>query len=73
MEVARWETRGHDWLSLRRNGASYSYVGNGCGGTLPFMPDDNAAVEWMERPWGKGGAGPVTVLRDDRPSLKRVG
>jgi len=72
MEIARWETRGKDYLSLRRDGDNYFYEGNDCGGTLPPCENDKAAIAWMERPWGAGGAGPATVLWFDRTSLKRT-
>lgn len=70
--VARWQTRGKDWLELYHDGAGYSYSGKSCGGTLGAQPDDTAAIAWMERPWGLFGAGPVTVHKADKPTMKRV-
>lgn len=68
----RWETRGNDFLSLIKDELGvYSYRGSCGGGVLPAMPDDETAIAYMERPWGKHGAGAVTVLREDRPSLQR--
>lgn len=77
--VARWETRGKDWLELLDNGAchnapgrDYFYKGNGCGGGFTAK-DDEEAVRRMEAPWGDPrGTGQVTVLKTDRPSLRRV-
>ena len=69
--IATWRTTGHDFLELVKTDLGYSYVGNGCGGGLPAsIGTDADAIAYMERPWGKGGAGPVTVLKTDRPSLK---
>lgn len=72
--VARWETSGNDWIELRQSSFDYYYRGNRCGG---FAADKTAtdaeAIAAMERPWGSlGGAGQVTVLKTDRPSLRRV-
>lgn len=64
-EVARWQTTGKDFLSLLVNGMGYSYQGRDCGGNLPVLPSDEAAIAWME-------ANPVALLKSDRPSLKRV-
>lgn len=80
--IARWETRGKDWLELRSNGPSmhpdnkgmcdYSYRGNGCGGGFACK-DDADAISRMEAPWGDPrGTGQVTVLKTDRSSLRRV-
>jgi hypothetical protein len=73
--IASWKTKGKDYINLyfnEDNGLKYyHYEGNGCGGALPKLENDDKAIEWMEEPWGKG-AGPVTVLKSDRPSLKRV-
>jgi len=69
--VARWETKGNDWLELHRDASGYTYAGRDCGGVLPSMASDAEAIAWMERDWGRG-AGPVTVLRSDRRSLRRV-
>jgi hypothetical protein len=74
--VAEWKTKGKDFIRLEYStnvhGGYYRYTSNYGGGTLPVMADDKAAIEYMERPWGHGGAGPVTVLLSDRSSLKRV-
>lgn len=77
ISIARWETRGNDYLELFRsvlgNGTvCYHYRGNGCGGgfNLNQMTDEQA-IERMSAPWGPN-VGPVTVLKADRPSLKRV-
>jgi hypothetical protein len=69
--VAEWRTRGKDYLILYHTAAGYFYEGSGCGGTLEPITDDVAAVERMERPWGKD-TGAVTVLRSYRPSLRRT-
>lgn len=68
--IARWETKGKDWLNLYRGTqpGDYFYRGNGCGGGLGVhVTDDWAAVMAME---AKGGA--AHVLKLDRPSLRRV-
>jgi hypothetical protein len=71
--IARWEAKGgRRYLVLYVGDLGYFYRGDGCGGGLPAMPNDDAAIEYMERPWGQGGAGPVTVLRSDFPSVRRV-
>lgn len=70
--VARWETKGRDWLDLQEDHGIYGYTGNGCGGIFGPLADDEAAIAAMEMEWGPGGAGPVTVLRTDRASLRRV-
>jgi hypothetical protein len=73
--VARWETRGKDYLELTKDegrGRWYSYKGNGCGGGFE-ADSDAAAIQRMENPWGHpDGTGQVTVLKTDRPSLRRV-
>jgi hypothetical protein len=72
--IARWETRGKDWLELFRLDAPYryQYKGNGCGGVF-FAKNDEDAIGQMEAPWGDPrGTGQVTVLKSDRPSLRRV-
>ena len=73
--VARWETKGKDWLELLVTPSGYyHYRGNGCGGGPDrTVTNDAAAVAYMTAPWGAvGGTGQVTVLQSDRPSLKRV-
>lgn len=64
-EVARWEGRGRDYLSLLspRRG-EYSYHGVGLGGVL-YANSDQEAVARLE-------AGTVAALRADRPSVRRV-
>ena len=67
--VARWETRGNDWLELSgdaRIAGAYWYRGNGCGGGFDAA-NDEAAIAHMQAPNGQ-----VSVLRRDRPSLHRV-
>lgn len=79
VRIARWETRGNDFLELTKSEfknpeglTHYSYRGKGCGGGL-FASSDQDAIERMEAPWGDPrGTGQATVLRSDRPSLKRV-
>jgi hypothetical protein len=61
--VARWKTKGKDFLELHQSQLGFSYVGNGCGGWLTSVTKELATQE-ME-------VGPVKVLRSDRPSLKR--
>lgn len=76
--VARWETRGKDWLELELrmtpsyqdpadlSGMTfYAYSGNGCGGFLPKFETDGEAIAYMER-------NAVATLRSDRPSLRRI-
>lgn len=70
-----------------RFGTVYAYKGNGQGGGLNCNPDldpavfgpvvktDDEAIAELERSWnerGRGGAGAAFVLRQDRPSLRRV-
>jgi len=84
--IARWETRGKDWLELYRHEGmtmlrsgsdterlpAYGYRGNGCGGGFGAT-DDADAISRMEAPWGDPrGTGQVTVLKTDRSSLRRV-
>jgi len=72
--VARWETKGKDWLELTRgeNKPTYWYHGNRCGGGFDAI-DDNDAIRKIQLPWGHSeGTGQVTVIKSDRPSLKRV-
>jgi hypothetical protein len=74
-EIARWEARGKSFLSLtksERPNGGYTYIGDGCGGG--FNADTDAeAVAYLERPWSHpNGAGAVTILQSDRPTLKRV-
>ena len=73
--VARWETKGKDFLCLQQDDdGTYFYTGNGCGGTLDDkVTDDATAIAAMEFPWGHTkGVGAVTALREDRKSLNRV-
>lgn len=72
--IARWQTKGNDYLELKRGETedSYWYKGNGCFGGF-YAKTDSEAIERMEAPWGDPrGAGQCTVLKSDRPSLKRV-
>jgi hypothetical protein len=80
--IAFYKTKGNDWLELFDNGPmthpdhigmrDYSYRGNGCGGGF-CAPHDVEAISRFEAPWGdKRGVGQVTVLKSDRPSLKRI-
>ncbi len=69
--VAHWKTRGKDYLTLHESNGTYTYEGNDCGGVLPPQANDACAIAAMEAPWGRQ-TGPVTVLRTDRPSLRRV-
>jgi hypothetical protein len=70
--IARWETRGNDWLELYRGATpgDYYYRGNSCGGGV-VASNDAEAVAAMEAPWGSR-VGQATVLKTDRPSLKRI-
>lgn len=61
--VARWKTRGKDFLELHQSQLGFSYAGNGCGGWLSSVTRDQAIQE-MEN-------GAVISLRADRPSLRR--
>ncbi len=70
--VARWETKGKDWLELYHRRTGYWYRGNGCGGGLEATNDEDA-IRDMEAPRGsEHGWGQAAVLKGDRPSLKRV-
>lgn len=69
--IARWETKGKDFLELYSDGNGYLYDGKGEFGVLGAFIDDQAAIERMTNDWGPN-VGPVTVLRADRPSLRRV-
>lgn len=80
--IARYETKGKDYLELFDNGPSahpdnkglrdYYYKGNGCGGGFCAAHDVDA-ISRFEAPWGdQRGVGQVTVLKSDRPSLKMV-
>ncbi|NOS67803.1 MAG: hypothetical protein HOO67_05580 [Candidatus Peribacteraceae bacterium] len=67
--IARWETRGNDFLDLYRGGTlpdDYFYRGNGCGGGFAAVSNE-AAIARME---ARGGQ--AFVLKLDRPSLRRV-
>lgn len=73
--IARWETKGKDWLELLHHPAyGYSYRGNGCGGGLhACITSDADAIAAMEAPRGSvTGWGQADVLKSDRPSLRRV-
>lgn len=78
-KIAHWQTKGKDYLDLFNNGPAlagkgndYFYSGNGCGGGFTALSDEEA-ISRMEAPWGDPrGTGQVTVLKSDRPSLKRV-
>ena len=71
--VAKWKTKGNDWLELYHWPKSgYGYRGNGCGGGIIAETDEEAIVR-MEAPRGsEHGWGPAAVLKSDRPSLKRI-
>ena len=76
--VAQWETKGDDYLALLfwEDSKRYHYRGNGQGGVFGSeIKTHEEAIRQMERPWdgdGKPGAGPAFVLKQDRPSLKRI-
>lgn len=63
--VARWETKGTDFLELYQEQGCYFYEGKGCGGTIGVLANDEAAINQMEQT-------AVRTLKSDRPSLKRV-
>ena len=63
-EVAHWQTKGKDYLTLYHTEYGYSYRGHGCGGTFPCGSDADA-IAYME-------AHAVAVLKSDRTSLKRL-
>lgn len=64
--IATWRTSGKDFLILYLHmDGVYSYSGNCCGGVLPTLGNDEEAIEYM-------GEHAVTVLRSDKPSLKRI-
>ena len=74
--MARWESRGKDWLELvmtvSAGNVSFSYRGNGCGGGVDADSYEDAVVR-MEAPWGDPkGVGQCTVLRTDRSTLRRI-
>lgn len=72
--VARWEAaKGKRFVELRRESdGTYSYKTDGGGGAGFSFASDADAIAWAEKPWGPGGAGPVTVLKSDFPSVRRV-
>ncbi len=47
--IARWETRGgKHWCELTRHrDGAYTYSGNGCGGCLGVLANDDAAIAVM--------------------------
>ena len=77
--IARWETRGKDFLELFQSGyekdgkLDFSYRGNGCCGGF-WADSAEQAIEMMEAPRnnGKYPWGQVDVLKCDRPSVRRV-
>ena len=72
--IARWETTGKDFLDLKRGHleGNYVYTGNNCGGAFRAV-NDESAIAAMEAPWEHPeGVGQVTVLKADRPSLRRT-
>lgn len=72
--VAQWQTRGArgargQFLTLYHDPTGcYTYEGNDCGGVLPKMTYDAAAIAYMERP----PLGPAFILKCDFPSTKRI-
>ena len=68
-KIARWETRGEDFLELYRDEwgpySGYGYTGNGCFGWLGEYADDDWAIRWME-------SHAVAVLKSDLSSPKLV-
>jgi hypothetical protein len=73
--VARWETRGKDWLELIHAPGTccdYWYRGNGCCGGIPATGDEEAIARMEAERGSKLGWGPAAVLKCDRPSLHRV-
>jgi hypothetical protein len=46
--IAKWESqrRAH-WVELYRDEYGYSYIGNGCGGSLGSFPSDETALAYM--------------------------
>lgn len=71
--VARWEAKGGKrFVELfHEGGTSYSYKTDNGGGTGFAFANDVEAIKGMEAPWGPH-TGPVTVLREDFISTKRV-
>lgn len=71
--VASWHGKGNDFVHLyHHQDTGYTFGSSDGGGSLPQMANHDEAIAHMERPWGKGGAGPVTVMKEDVKSLKRV-
>ena len=75
--IASWETTGKCFLHLFEStsptlGVNYFYRGYRCGGGLPLtVKTREAAIAHMDNPWGPE-VGACTVLRADRPSLRRA-
>jgi preprotein translocase subunit YajC len=72
--VARWETRGNDWIELYKDQDGYWFDSTGVhmGGRHQF-PSDEAAIAWMESDEiGETGYSPLATLKMDRPSVRRV-
>jgi hypothetical protein len=64
--LARWQTQnGKHWLELYRDGDSYYYRGDDCGGVLGRLPGTEVAIAKIE-------AGAVSCLKSDFPSTKKV-
>lgn len=72
-QIARWEAKGGKrWIALYKDEQGYTYKGDSQGGVLSYQENDANAIAKMEQPWGTGGAGAVTVLKSDFPSVTRV-
>jgi hypothetical protein len=71
--VARWETKGGKrWIQLEYHKGCYQYSCDNGGGVLPKHNSDKSAIAYMEEPWDRFGAGPVTLLQMDFPSVRKV-
>ena len=70
--VARWEARGGKrFVELYHDGRCYCYRMERDMGVGYSFKNDQEAIEAMEAPWGPH-VGPVTVLKEDFPTTKRI-
>lgn len=70
--VAKWEVKGSkQYLALIEQDGDYFYHSLTSGGYFGKLPNDEIAIKRMVAPWGIN-TGPVTVMKTNYPSLKRV-
>ena len=71
-EVAKWSAaKGKRFLTLTCDAMGYAYKTDNGGGYLGRFANDELAIHRVLNPWGKE-TGPVTVIRSDFLSIKRV-